>query len=65
MIDRVAAKVGRTLYEVPVGFKRFVDGLLTGALGFASEERRCIFSPYRRGVWTTDKDGIVPALLSD
>ena len=65
MIDRVAAKLGRTLYEVPVGFKWFVDGLLDGSLGFGGEESAgASFSRLDGGVWTTDKDGIVPALLS-
>ena len=65
MIDRVAAKLGRKLYEVPVGFKWFVDGLLDGSLGFAGEESAgAVFPRLDGGVWTTDKDGIVPALLS-
>ncbi|MGA9032378.1 MAG: phosphoglucomutase, alpha-D-glucose phosphate-specific, partial [Sulfuricaulis sp.] len=65
MIDRVTAKLGRTLYEVPVGFKWFVDGLLDGSLGFAGEESAgATFSRLDGSVWTTDKDGIVPALLS-
>jgi phosphoglucomutase len=65
MIDRVAAKLGRKLYEVPVGFKWFVDGLLDGSLGFAGEESAgAVFLRQDGGVWTTDKDGIVPALLS-
>ena len=65
MIDRVAAKLGRRLYEVPVGFKWFVDGLLDGALGFGGEESAgATFLRLDGGVWTTDKDGIVPALLS-
>ena len=65
MIDRVAAKLGRTLYEVPVGFKWFVDGLLDGSLGFGGEESAgASFSRLDGSVWTTDKDGIVPALLS-
>ena len=65
MIDRVAAKLGRTLYEVPVGFKWFVDGLLDGTLGFGGEESAGASFLRRDGsVWTTDKDGIVPALLS-
>lgn len=65
MIDRVAAKLGRTLVEVPVGFKWFVDGLLDGALGFGGEESAgASFSRLDGRVWTTDKDGIVPALLS-
>ena len=65
MIDRVAAKLGRRLYEVPVGFKWFVDGLLDGALGFVGEESAgATFVRRDGGVWTTDKDGIVPALLA-
>ncbi len=65
MIDLVAAKIGRKLYEVPVGFKWFVDGLLDGSLGFAGEESAGASFLRRDGaVWTTDKDGIVPALLA-
>ncbi|MEO6024126.1 MAG: phosphoglucomutase (alpha-D-glucose-1,6-bisphosphate-dependent) [Burkholderiales bacterium] len=65
LIDRVAARRGRTLYEVPVGFKWFAAGLLDGALGFAGEESAGATFLRRDGsVWTTDKDGIVPALLS-
>ncbi len=65
MIDRVAAKLGRKLHEVPVGFKWFVDGLLDGSLGFGGEESAGASFLRRDGsVWTTDKDGIVPALLS-
>ncbi|HEX3096563.1 MAG TPA: phosphoglucomutase (alpha-D-glucose-1,6-bisphosphate-dependent) [Usitatibacter sp.] len=65
MIDLVAAKLGRELYEVPVGFKWFVEGLLGGSLGFAGEESAGASFLRRDGrVWTTDKDGIVPALLS-
>ncbi len=65
MIDRVAGRLGRRLYEVPVGFKWFVDGLLTGELGFVGEESAgASFSRKDGTVWTTDKDGIVPALLS-
>jgi phosphoglucomutase len=65
MIDRVTAKLGRKLYEVPVGFKWFVDGLLDGSLGFGGEESAGASFIRRDGsVWTTDKDGIVPALLS-
>ncbi len=65
MIDRVAAKLGRKLYEVPVGFKWFVDGLLDGSLGFGGEESAgASFLRLDGSVWTTDKDGIVPALLS-
>ncbi len=65
MIDLVAAKLGRKLYEVPVGFKWFVDGLLNGSLGFVGEESAgASFLRLDGTVWTTDKDGIVPALLS-
>ena len=65
MIDRVAAKLGRKLYEVPVGFKWFVDGLLDGSLAFAGEESAGASFARRDGaVWTTDKDGIVSALLA-
>jgi len=65
MIDRVTAKLGRKLYEVPVGFKWFVDGLLDGSLGFGGEESAgASFIRLDGRVWTTDKDGIVPALLS-
>jgi phosphoglucomutase len=65
MIDRVAAKLGRKLYEVPVGFKWFVEGLLDGALAFGGEESAGASFVRRDGrVWTTDKDGIVPALLA-
>ena len=65
MIDRVAAKLQRTLYEVPVGFKWFVDGLFDGSLAFGGEESAGASFLRRDGtVWTTDKDGIVPALLA-
>jgi phosphoglucomutase len=65
MIDQVTAKVGRKLYEVPVGFKWFVDGLLDGSLGFGGEESAgASFVRLDGSVWTTDKDGIVPALLA-
>jgi phosphoglucomutase len=65
MIDRVASTLGRALYEVPVGFKWFVDGLLDGSLGFAGEESAGASCLRLDGkVWTTDKDGIVPALLA-
>ena len=65
MIDRVAAKVGRKLYEVPVGFKWFVDGLIDGSLGFVGEESAGATFLRRDGsVWTTDKDGLIPALLA-
>jgi phosphoglucomutase len=65
ILDRLAAGLGRKLYEVPVGFKYFVQGLADGALGFAGEESAGASFLRRSGeVWTTDKDGIVPALLS-
>ncbi len=65
MIDRVTAKLGRKLYETPVGFKWFVDGLLDGSLGFGGEESAgASFVRLDGSVWTTDKDGIVPALLA-
>jgi phosphoglucomutase len=65
MIDRVAAKLGRRLYEVPVGFKWFVDGLLDGSLGFGGEESAGATFLRKDGTaWATDKDGIVPALLA-
>ncbi|EQD69275.1 phosphoglucomutase, alpha-D-glucose phosphate-specific, partial [mine drainage metagenome] len=65
LIDRVVKRLGRKLYEVPVGFKWFVDGLFDGALGFGGEESAGASFLRRDGtVWTTDKDGIVPALLS-
>ena len=65
MIDRVTAKLGRKLYEVPVGFKWFVDGLLDGSLGFGGEESAgASFARLDGTVWTTDKDGIVPAVLA-
>ncbi|NYT77216.1 alpha-D-glucose phosphate-specific phosphoglucomutase [Alcaligenaceae bacterium] len=65
MIDRVAQRLGRPLVEVPVGFKWFVDGLFDGSLGFGGEESAGATFLRKDGtVWTTDKDGIVPALLS-
>ena len=65
MIDRVAARLGRGLVEVPVGFKWFVDGLFTGALGFAGEESAGASLLRRDGsVWTTDKDGLALGLLA-
>jgi phosphoglucomutase len=65
MIDWVTARLGRTLYEVPVGFKWFVEGLLKGNLGFVGEESAGASFIRRDGtVWTTDKDGIVPSLLA-
>jgi len=65
MIDRVTAKLSRKLYEVPVGFKWFVEGLLDGSLGFGAEESAgASFVRQDGSTWTTDKDGIVPALLA-
>jgi phosphoglucomutase len=65
IIDRVAAKLGRKLFEVPVGFKWFVDGLLDGKLGFGGEESAGASFLRREGaVWTTDKDGLTAALLA-
>ncbi|MGH8144196.1 MAG: phosphoglucomutase (alpha-D-glucose-1,6-bisphosphate-dependent), partial [Steroidobacteraceae bacterium] len=65
IIDRVAGQLGRRLYEVPVGFKWFVDGLLDGSLGFGGEESAGAAFIRRDGsAWTTDKDGITAALLS-
>ncbi|MBW5249686.1 phosphoglucomutase (alpha-D-glucose-1,6-bisphosphate-dependent) [Streptomyces poriferorum] len=65
MIDRVAADLGRQLVEVPVGFKWFVDGLADGSLGFGGEESAGASFLRRDGsVWTTDKDGILLALLA-
>jgi phosphoglucomutase len=65
LIDRVAKRLQRKLYEVPVGFKWFVDGLFGGSLGFGGEESAGASFLRRDGsVWTTDKDGITAALLS-
>jgi phosphoglucomutase len=65
MIDRVAARLGRNLYEVPVGFKWFAAGLCDGSLGFGGEESAGASFLRRDGsVWTTDKDGLIPSLLS-
>jgi phosphoglucomutase len=65
MIDRVAASLNRRLFEVPVGFKWFVEGLLEGSLGFAGEESAGATFLRREGpVWTTDKDGIILGLLA-
>ncbi|HEV8037251.1 MAG TPA: phosphoglucomutase (alpha-D-glucose-1,6-bisphosphate-dependent) [Bryobacteraceae bacterium] len=65
MIDRVTARLSRKLYEVPVGFKWFVDGLFGGWLGFGGEESAGASFLARDGsVWSTDKDGIIAALLS-
>ena len=65
IIDRVVAKLGRRLYEVPVGFKWFVSGLADGSLGFVGEESAGATFLRRDGqVWTTDKDGIICGLLA-
>ena len=65
LIDRVAARLGRRLVEVPVGFKWFVPGLLDGSLGFGGEESAGASFLRRDGtVWTTDKDGIIMDLLA-
>jgi len=65
LIDRVTAAVGYKLYEVPVGFKWFVDGLLSGSLGFAGEESAgASFLSLDGSPWSTDKDGMIAALLA-
>jgi phosphoglucomutase len=65
MIDRVAHSLGRTLCEVPVGFKYFVDGLLTGSLGFGGEESAgASFQRFDGSAWSTDKDGLLLSLLA-
>lgn len=65
MIDRVSEKLGRRLHEVPVGFKWFAPGLYDGSLGFGGEESAgASFLRIDGSVWTTDKDGIIPSLLS-
>ncbi len=65
MIDRVAESLGRTLLEVPVGFKWFVPGLLDGSVAFGGEESAGASFLQRDGsVWTTDKDGIIMCLLA-
>ena len=65
MIDRVSAGISRKVLEVPVGFKWFAQGLQDGALGFGGEESAGASFLRRDGrVWTTDKDGLAPALLS-
>jgi phosphoglucomutase len=65
MIDRVAADLGRELVETPVGFKWFVPGLIDGSLGFGGEESAgASFLRRDGGVWSTDKDGIILALLA-
>jgi phosphoglucomutase len=65
MIDRVAASLGKEVYEVPVGFKWFVDGLYEGWLGFGGEESAgASFLRFDGGVWSTDKDGIIMTMLA-
>ncbi len=65
LIDRVATQLGRTLVEVPVGFKYFVDGLLSGSLGFGGEESAgASFLRTNGAAWTTDKDGLILGLLA-
>jgi phosphoglucomutase len=65
IIDRVVSDLGRQLVEVPVGFKWFVDGLLSGGLGFGGEESAgASFLRRNGGVWATDKDGLILALLA-
>jgi phosphoglucomutase len=65
IIDRVAADLGRRLFEAPVGFKWFVDGLLDGSLGFGGEESAGASFVRRDGsAWSTDKDGLIPCLLA-
>jgi len=65
MIDRVSTRLGRSLCEVPVGFKWFVDGLVSGRLGFGGEESAGASFLTRDGsAWSTDKDGLIAALLS-
>jgi phosphoglucomutase len=65
LIDRVSQKLGRRLYEVPVGFKYFASGLFDGSLGFGGEESAGASFLRRDGsVWSTDKDGLIPCLLA-
>jgi phosphoglucomutase len=65
MIDKVAARLGRRLYETPVGFKWFVSGLMDGSLGFGGEESAgASFCCKDGSAWSTDKDGLIPALLA-
>jgi phosphoglucomutase len=65
LIDRVTARLGRRLYEVPVGFKYFAEGLFDGSLGFGGEESAGASFLRKDGtVWSTDKDGLIPALLA-
>ena len=65
LIDRVAQRLGRRLYEVPVGFKWFVDGMVDGSLGFGCEESAgASFLRKGGGAWSTDKDGIIAGLVA-
>ncbi len=65
MIDKVTQRLGRKLYEVPVGFKWFADGLHNGSLGFGGEESAgASFLRIDGSVWSTDKDGLIPSLLA-
>ena len=65
LIDRVAARLDRRLYEVPVGFKWLADGLFEGSLGFGGEESAgASFLRLDGSVWSTDKDGLIPSLLA-
>ncbi len=65
LIDRITSMLGRNTYDVPVGFKWFVDGLMDSSLCFGGEESAgATFSRLNGSVWTTDKDGFIPALLS-
>ncbi len=65
LIDRVSTRLGRRLYEVPVGFKWFADGLFEGSLGFGGEESAgASFLRLDGSVWSTDKDGLIPSLLA-
>ena len=65
LIERITTKLNRKLYDVPVGFKWFADGLLDSSLCFGGEESAgASFSRLDGSVWTTDKDGFIPALLS-
>ena len=65
LIDRISTKLGRAVYDMPVGFKWFADGLFDSSLCFAGEESAgASFLRLDGSVWTTDKDGFVPALLS-
>ena len=65
LLERAATRLGRRVFETPVGFKWFAEGLLDGALGFAAEESAGASFLRRNGqVWTTDKDGFIPALLA-